>query len=172
MNPDALIGLRDYHLPAPLGWWPPAPGWWVLGLLLLAAFGVAWLLRRRRLRQRRAPQLALSELARLRAQWRADADDLAFVRALSVLLRRYVLARYPADEAAGLNGSAWIAYLRGKLADAPAGVREALAVDVGRALAEAPYQRHATLDAAALADAVAGLFRHGERAASRGKRRC
>ncbi|MGB5468066.1 MAG: DUF4381 family protein, partial [Sedimenticolaceae bacterium] len=45
-----LTGLRDYHLPDAVGWWPPAPGWWLLfGLLLvLGGLFVWWSMRRLR----------------------------------------------------------------------------------------------------------------------------
>ena len=37
MNPsDPLAQLRDIHLPEAVSWWPLAPGWWVLGALLVA----------------------------------------------------------------------------------------------------------------------------------------
>jgi len=39
LNPDNLLSqLRDVHAPEPFGWWPLAPGWWIviiLGLILL-----------------------------------------------------------------------------------------------------------------------------------------
>ena len=38
MNPqDPLAQLRDIHLPEPVSWWPPAPGWWLLAVLVLIA---------------------------------------------------------------------------------------------------------------------------------------
>ena len=37
MNPATGPDLRDIHLPRRAGWWPPAPGWWVLGAIVLAA---------------------------------------------------------------------------------------------------------------------------------------
>ena len=32
---DPLAELRGYHPPDPVSWWPPAPGWWLLALLIL-----------------------------------------------------------------------------------------------------------------------------------------
>jgi hypothetical protein len=161
MTTDPLGGLRDYHLPEPLHWWPPAPGWWLLALVALVALALVWRARLRRRRRAAAASLALTELARLRLRRQTDGDDLAFLRDLSALLRRYVLARYPADAAVGLTGAAWIDYLRRKCADAPAAVREALDGALARALTESVYQPAAVVDAAALADAAAALFRHG-----------
>ena len=40
------IPLRDLHLPEVVGWWPLAPGWWVLLAMLVIACGFlvrAWL---------------------------------------------------------------------------------------------------------------------------------
>jgi hypothetical protein len=35
MNNDPLAQLKPLIEPAAISWWPPAPGWWVLGALLL-----------------------------------------------------------------------------------------------------------------------------------------
>ena len=34
---ELLAQLADIHLPAEVSYWPPAPGWWVLALLLLGS---------------------------------------------------------------------------------------------------------------------------------------
>lgn len=44
-NTDPLAQLKDIHLPTPIGWWPLAPGWYILmGLILflviIFAYGV------------------------------------------------------------------------------------------------------------------------------------
>ncbi len=168
MKPDALAGLRDYHLPEALHWWPPAPGWWLLASLLVAAIALLWRLRRRRGRREQATDLALRELAALRARWTRDGDDMAFVRELASLLRRYALACWPADEAAGLSGGAWLGYLTDKCAAAPACVRDALTGSLGQAITDLAYRPEADLDPDALAELAAALIRHAGAAAEAG----
>ena len=34
-NNDALASLKPLIAPAPIPWWPPAPGWWLLGIVLV-----------------------------------------------------------------------------------------------------------------------------------------
>jgi len=134
MITDPLAGLRPYHLPEPVSWWPPAPGWWLLAVLLsvLAAAVYGW--RRHRRAGRRSARLAARELARLRRALEADGDALACMRGLSRLTRRFVLARFPADHAAGLCGEAWLAYLADKSGE------PAFLTGPGRRLADAPYR--------------------------------
>lgn len=133
MIQDPLTGLRDYHLPESVSWWPPAPGWWLLAaLILLIAAALSWWRSQRR-RRRHASRLASRELAELRATWQADGDGLALLRGLSQLTRRFCLARFPADRPGGLYGDAWLAYLVAKSAE------PAFVDGVGRRLADAPY---------------------------------
>ena len=90
MNPEELP-LRDIHLPAPVGWWPPAPGWWLLAGLMLAV--IIWLFWRWQ-QQRRSEQgleLALSELERLQGMHGKNTKEL--LQELSVLLRRIAMTQ-------------------------------------------------------------------------------
>ena len=50
MNNDPLSQLRDIHTPDPVSWWPLAPGWWILIVLIIAAIValVVWLNKRSR----------------------------------------------------------------------------------------------------------------------------
>ncbi|MEJ2404555.1 MAG: DUF4381 domain-containing protein [Candidatus Thiodiazotropha sp.] len=132
-TPDALANLRGYHLPDPVSWWPPAPGWWLLAVLVLATLVVISLLLWRRYRNRAALREALIELERLDHQ-QAATDPAGFARKLSRLLRRYALTRFPRNKVAGLTGNDWLGFL-----DAHGG-GTTFCEGAGRLLIEAPYR--------------------------------
>ena len=104
-QPDWLAQLAPAHAPPPLGWWPLAPGWWVLLALLVAAGVGLWLWRRSpagRLRRN-----GLRELARVQS---TTVGDAALAQALEHLVRRYAVARYGRQAVAGLSGTRWLAF--------------------------------------------------------------
>ena len=37
-----LQSLRDIQEMTPPSWWPPAPGWWLVGLILAALLFLVW----------------------------------------------------------------------------------------------------------------------------------
>ena len=99
---DPLSQLKDIHLPEPIGFWPPAPGWWLLFFLLCLAiyFGgkalyAAW-------RKRRACSFALRELDKSMASFKdnakgADADAvMANAQEVSVSSGSACTSRVPA----------------------------------------------------------------------------
>ncbi len=96
----SLDRLHDLLTPGPTPWWPPAPGWYVLGGIVLAV-GIVWLVDwyrryRRNLYRRQA-------LAELRGQ--------PTVTAIATVLKRTALSVFPRDRVAALHGEAWIAFL-------------------------------------------------------------
>ena len=106
---DALAQLRDIHLPEPVAFWPPAPGWWIAAALVLAlALGTAVLLRRRRRSLRRA---ALRELETIRSVYSHDRDLSELALRLSTLLRRVAISRFARRDVAGLQGDEWAHFL-------------------------------------------------------------
>ncbi|WP_313920083.1 DUF4381 domain-containing protein [Tahibacter sp.] len=106
---ETIPQLRDIHLPAEPSAWPPAPGWWVLGLLSLAAVvALLWLLRRH-LRRRRRQRRLIAELDRLQPSTCDAAAVPVYLAALSQFLRR--LARAVRADAANLRGEEWIQFL-------------------------------------------------------------
>ena len=144
MNPDPLAALRPPHPPDPVSWWPPAPGWWLLMLALLAltAWGALRLLRH--LRRNRYRRTALAELDQAYARHRDGAAATQYAAAAALILRRAALARYPRAEVAALTGEQWLAFLD------RSGGAGAFAGETGRALLRAAYQPSARCDAAAL----------------------
>lgn len=134
---DLYLLMKDIHLPAAVGYWPPAPGWWLLlfvTLLLMAALFRCWhFWQARRLRR-----LALKRLQELTA---LPESELA--AALSRLLRQAVISHFPA-EYAGLSGEAWLAFLDRPFSDAP------FSRGVGRCLLDAPYRPGSLNDGKAL----------------------
>ena len=103
--------LRDLHLPEPAGWWPLAPGWWIL--IVIAIIAIAYGLARARQRRQRsaARRYALRELARFEAEYRKHKDPITLGKQLSELLRRGMLAYAPRTEVAGLTGEDWLRWL-------------------------------------------------------------
>lgn len=110
LPPELLEQLRDIHLPPEPHWFPPAPGWWILMVLVLALItcGILQFLRHRKYS---APKRALKqELSFIRSQWLVSSDSQKTITACSALLRRYAIARY-GKYAAGLIGNEYLQLL-------------------------------------------------------------
>ena len=148
MNPTidvSQLPLRDIHLPGPIGWWPPAPGWWFLAVLVLA--GVAlYGLHYYRARHKRA---ALRALARVRAALEQGAEPVACLQFLSTILRRFAMTSVARTRGAsiepnvaGLIGERWLAFLDGRWA------RTEFSAGLGRQLLAAPYARPNSIERA------------------------
>lgn len=134
MDPGQLP-LRDLHLPDPVGWWPLAPGWWLL--FAMVAIAVVWLVRAALSRRRRglARRHAVRALRQLERRYADDGDAVQLAIDVSALLRRAMLAYAPRADVAGLTGAAWLEWL-------DSGLREpAFAAGAGRALVDLPYRR-------------------------------
>lgn len=133
MDPEQ-IPLRDLHLPDMIGWWPLAPGWWIVFGLVLIAMLV--LLRRfLHTRARGAPRRhALRRLNQLLTEYEEQRNVVSFAARLSELLRRTMLAYAPREEVAGLTGEAWLEWLDRDLA------HPQFVAGPGRKLIELPYR--------------------------------
>lgn len=157
------IPLRDLHMPEAVGWWPFAPGWWLL-LVLLAAGLVfllrAWLAHRARAAARRH---ALRELERCRGAFAEHGNVVRLGSELSALLRRTMLAYAPRADVAGLTGDDWLAWLDRDL-DPPR-----FAGGAGRSLLELPYRNPASVRDDVDVDAIIGAVRDRLRTPVRGR---
>jgi hypothetical protein len=138
MNQDldfSQLPLRDIHLPEPLSWWPPAPGWWLLAGGLLAALILLWL----RHHRGRLQRTALEKLSGIMARLESGEEPVVCLQELSVVLRRFAMTVGPRTQAgppevAGLTGERWLSYLDSRWE------RIAFITPLGRRLLAGPYQ--------------------------------
>ena len=129
---SATLELRDIHLPEPISWWPPAPGWWfLLGALLLIALGV--FLFRRYQKKLALKKQVLAEFKNICTQYQNDKNLTALIQSISILLRRACISFYPRSEAASLTGKAWLHFL-----DSTAN-EKSFNTEHGQLIATAPY---------------------------------
>jgi len=116
----SLDRLHEIVLPPEVSWWPLAPGWYVVGgillVLLLVLFHRAW----KRWRANAYRRAALRELA--------SVNDAA---GIAELLRRTALAAAPRPLIAAMTGTAWLDWLTDQCPEAmPDAVREQLTAGV------------------------------------------
>lgn len=156
---DALSQLRDIHMPADTtGFWPLAPGWWALIILLLAITG--WLLWRyiKKKQLQRHINAALAELERCHeallqkeaevAKGHPGADlnaaRLDYVNGVNAVLRRVALLHFPASTVASLSGQAWADFI------ARQDARNNFSDEQAKALAHGRFARKIQIDTEAL----------------------
>jgi hypothetical protein len=128
-DPGSLDRLHDIVTPGPVPWWPPAPGWYVVGGVGLVLLGIGVWVAVSRWRRNRYRREALRELDRL-------ARSPQSLPAVAELLKRVAIAAYPRDRVASLAGPAWLAFL-----DETAG-RDQFARGPGRFLEAATFERN------------------------------
>lgn len=159
VSPGWLDQLAPAHAPVPVGWWPPAPGWWllILALSILIVAAVLGLRRARRPGLRRAALRELGEIERLN-------DDAALAQRLESLLRRYAVVRYGRAQVARLSGAAWIEFVVAHGGAAWAG-------GAGQALLQSAYGGRARADRAAWLDGARGFLKSRGGGGGPGRRR-
>lgn len=122
----SLSRLHDIVAPPPVSWWPPAPGWDIVGAaILILLIWSAW---------------------HLIVWWRKNAyrrEALTLLRVLPVdssgllqvdeILKRVALSAFPREQVASLSGVAWLEFL-----DQTESSKE-FVEGTGRVLGEAPY---------------------------------
>lgn len=119
MNPaDPLAQLHPLREPSLIGWWPLAPGWWLLlALAVLALAAGAWYLYRRH-RRNAYRRLGLRQLDSIQQRYVQQRNTQQAAQAINALLKGVALKAYPRRDIAAISGEAWYEFLRGS---APAG---------------------------------------------------
>lgn len=136
MEPGQLP-LRDIHLPEAIGWWPPAPGWWIVAILVPLTIGlIIWLYKRI------TRNTAIKAAKKLLLQYTQDIqlDNSQKLQAISALIRRVAISTGNRKECAGLTGQRWLEYLDGSLKGTP------FSQGIGQLLVNAAYQKNALSD--------------------------
>lgn len=156
MNPDAsadlLAQLRDIQSAPPAPFWPPAPGWWVLAVLVLLLLG--WLLRGlwRIWRVNRRRRDLLVHLRSLRNEHDPVREPQSYLSSVNRLLKVAAMRAFPAEAPGALQGREWVDFLTAK--HDHGGALEALATG--------QYQPEPEFDPRSLEAAVGQwLRRHG-----------
>lgn len=135
--------LLDIHTVAEPGWWPPAPGWWVLAVLSLAVLSLGAVRLYRRLRVQLRRRRLLRQLEQIEARFDPVRRPADYLSALNRVFRAIALRAFPSSGCARLEGQAWVAFIQSRM---PAAAdREALS-----ALESGPYRPRPEFDAVAL----------------------
>jgi hypothetical protein len=104
-------GLRDIALPGPVAMLPPAPGWYVVALALLALAFWGYGRYQRAIAASRYRREALAELESIVEALQRPGGRHELAARLPPLLKRVALQVEPRAEVAGLTGAAWLAEL-------------------------------------------------------------
>ena len=135
LDPGTLE-LRDIHLPEPISWWPPAPGWWISLAVIIVIIAAVYIARKIYLGKQLRRDIA-SELERIRQQYQKVENRPQLARDLSILLRRANISYYPEANIAGLTGEQWLQHLD-MTNDRPS-ADLAFQSETGKILLTAPY---------------------------------
>jgi len=140
-DPASLSGLADIVELTPVPFWPPAPGWWVVAAVAVAAL-LAYAIRARvRYRANDYRRSALRELQDVAP------DDAAPMR-VAELLKRTAIAGMGREAVAGLSGEEWVAWLNSRAG------RPLFSDQVARLLAELMYRPGVAPDQAATRELI------------------
>lgn len=115
---ELLAQLADIHLPEPVSFWPPAPGWWILAALILALaiWGVSRLVAAAQFSKIR--NHALAELDKCYQTYADNSEldqntlQLQFVNGANSVFKRVALYHFKSPEIASLGGSQWVDFMK------------------------------------------------------------
>jgi len=107
---EALKKLHDIHLPAPISFWPPAPGYFIMAslfLLLSIVFFIYFYTQKTRVIKR----TALEQLSEISKAHEAGTTGQQTAAQISTLLKQVALLYYSRETVASLQGEAWVNFL-------------------------------------------------------------
>ncbi len=140
----ASLPLKEYHLPDPVSWWPPAIGWWLVVLLLCCMVAACMLLWKRHQKKqwRRDAVMLLNEITN---QFQETQDGHQLSQEISIFLRRVCRTRFPKDDGTHLTGENWLTFLDACMKPGKQKV-QLFQTSTGVSLLEAAYNPTSTVD--------------------------
>jgi hypothetical protein len=112
MNPqDPLANLQPLRQGEPIGWWPLAPGWWVLLAIAIVTLAVLAYLMHRRYQRNAYRRVALARLQALHSRYNAQHNTGDYLAQLNSLLKSVALRAYPREQVAAAHGFHWRTFL-------------------------------------------------------------
>jgi len=150
---SALAALRDIHGSPDILWWPPAPGWWVLAVILLA--GIVWAGIRlvRDLRRLALQRRVIRQLDTCLENYGNSGDLRSLASSVNLILKRVALRRFGRKEISALHGNAWAQFLAESARPSAGPSADA---ESWQQLAAAPYSELPSLDATASLELARG----------------
>ena len=142
-NPELLSQLRDIHAAAEPGWWPPAPGWWVLAVLLIAVLTLALRFGFKKWRVQKRRKRLMAALNAIPGEFNPEENPHDYLAQLNKVFRVVALRAFSDTASARLQGEEWVSFIHSLLPDG---------ADSGSlaALATGPYQPSPEFNADAL----------------------
>ena len=112
MNPqDPLADLHPLRQPELIGWWPLAPGWWLLLCVSIVTVAVLIYLLRRQYTRNAYRRRALLQLRALHEQYQTDGNASDYLAHINALLKGVALLAYPRATVAAQHGESWRTFL-------------------------------------------------------------
>lgn len=108
---DPLAQLRDIALPDPIGFWPPAPGWWILFLVALGLIVWAIIVINRRQLNTAYRRQALIESEINWKELQETNNTRHYLEETAKLVRRCAIIAYPRKDVKHLTGTDWLEFL-------------------------------------------------------------
>ena len=108
MEADPLAQLRDIHLPADISWWPLAPGWWAL--IIMLGLMVGWAISKA-VKRYRANLYRRQALAKLEQIEKTSANSNLLTEVFATLKQTANIA-YPNQHYSSLSIDKFIIFLQ------------------------------------------------------------
>ena len=107
-----LAQMEDVITPEGIDSWPPAPGWWLLVILVIASLLAAVRFARNKVRAQRYRKVVLAALDTIIAE--RDTDETSGSEKIMQVLKRTFFTAYPKsrEHVAGIYGQQWLALLQ------------------------------------------------------------